>query len=506
MSKDKPAALADENVSEELVPESVSPAGRLPALRYQDMPEAVPLRRMLGPSIILAGLALGSGEFILWPYITYRSGFVFFWACIIGVTLQYFINMEISRWTLATGETAVTGFCRLGRIWGWVFLFLTIIPHMIPAWATGGAELVSQLAFGDPQQHSQYVAIAGLFLCGLILTLGPVVYRTVERMQLVLVSLILFMVIGLAILLVRPDAIMAQARGAISIGQFPPEASGLSIATLLGALAFAGAGGALNLGQSNYIKDKGYGMGKFVGRITSPVTGEEEAISETGYLLRLTEANVARFRQWWKKANIEHFLSFFLTCLVCLVLLSLICYSVFYNSAGERINNQYQDDNIEFVIGQSQSIGAGTLGSFGRIAFLVMGVAILFTTEFGILDVATRISTDLIKVNWLRESRKWSESRLYFLILWITILTGSAFLLIGDDRVKNSLALFRFVSAFNGAVMALYCVTLLYINKRLLPAQVRMNTWRTVIMVIATAFFGSFAVCVGLVELGLIDL
>ena len=66
----------------ELVPESVIPAGALPPMKYRDLPEPVSIWRMLGPSIILAGLALGSGEFIFWPYITYKSGFVFFWACL----------------------------------------------------------------------------------------------------------------------------------------------------------------------------------------------------------------------------------------------------------------------------------------------------------------------------------------------------------------------------------------------------------------------------------------
>ena len=95
--------------AEKLVPDDVIPPGTLPPLKYRDLPEPVPLRRMIGPSLILAGLALGSGEFILWPYITYKSQFVFFWACLVGVGTQYFINMEISRWTLATGETAIGG-------------------------------------------------------------------------------------------------------------------------------------------------------------------------------------------------------------------------------------------------------------------------------------------------------------------------------------------------------------------------------------------------------------
>ena len=69
--------------------------------------------------------------------------------------------------------------------------------------------------------------------------------------------------------------------GSLAIGTMPDlDASGLSIMVLLGALAFAGAGGTTNLGQSNFIKDKGYGMGRFIGRITSPLTGQEEAIAE----------------------------------------------------------------------------------------------------------------------------------------------------------------------------------------------------------------------------------
>ena len=42
----------------------------LPPMEYGDMPEPLPLRKVLGPSVILAGVGVGSGEYILWPYIT----------------------------------------------------------------------------------------------------------------------------------------------------------------------------------------------------------------------------------------------------------------------------------------------------------------------------------------------------------------------------------------------------------------------------------------------------
>lgn len=313
------------------------PAGKLPALETRDLPEPQSIRAMLGPGIILAGLALGSGEFILWPYITFQTQFVFFWACLVGVTMQYFINMEITRWTLATGENAITGFCRMSRAWAWVFLVFNIVPWMVPAWATSAAELTSWLIGGGGQKENpdqvRFLAIAGLVLCGAVLTAGPVIYETVERMQTLLVALVMVIVIALAIWLLRsrPDALSAQFWATVTFGspQFVPD---LDPKVLLGALAFAGAGGTLNLAQSDYIKEKGYGMGHYVGRMTSPLTGREESTSETGYQFPLDQANMRRWKVWWKNASIEHFISFFLTCVICLTLLTSIAYCLTHST------------------------------------------------------------------------------------------------------------------------------------------------------------------------------
>ena len=39
-----------------------------------------------------------------------------------GVVTQFFLNMEVERYTLATGETVLTGFNRFWRHWGLLFL------------------------------------------------------------------------------------------------------------------------------------------------------------------------------------------------------------------------------------------------------------------------------------------------------------------------------------------------------------------------------------------------
>jgi len=477
---------------EENVPESLIPSGNLPPAKFRDMPEPVPLRKMLGPSIMLSGLALGSGEFILWPYITYQSGFIFFWACILGVITQYFINMEITRWSLATGESAVTGFARLSKHWAWIFLFLNIVPWMLPAWATGAAKIVGWLIWGQELSSGQEttLAIAGLFGCGLILTAGKVVYETVEKIQIVLVSSVILLVVGLAFFLVRWDAVSAQIVGVGSLGNVP-DMDTLTPTLLLGALAFAGAGGTVNLGQSNYVKDKGYGMGRYIGRITSPLTGQEEAISETGYHFPHTPANLDRWRRWWRAATIEHFLTFFLTCLVCLVLLTLIAYCLFYDAAGvlKPEAGQY-GKGMEFIRGQAVEIN-NLFGGMTHTIFLIMGIVILLTTEFGVLDITSRISMDIVKVNWLRKSSRWTESRLYYVFLWSTILLGTIILLVGVDRV-SAFDLFKYSAAMNGGVMFLYCIILIYMNRFKLAPAIRMGWVRLVAMIWAVLFFGFF--------------
>ena len=494
------------------VPEDVIPRGTLAPLRYRDLPEPVPLRRMIGPSVILAGLALGSGEFVFWPYIVYKSGFIFIWACFVGLTTQFFMNMEITRWTLATGESALTGFARLSKHWAGVFLVLNIVPWMIPAWAVGAAQLISWLVWGVSvdaagQVSSPYVtemAIAGLFLCGIILTAGPVIYETVEKVQMFLVAAILLIVIVLACFMVRGDALAAMAGGVSHFGELPHNAD-LPRDLLLGAIAFAGAGGTVNLGQSNYVKEKGYGMGHYIGRITSPITGKEEPVSEIGYHFPATPENLSRWRRWWRAANVEHFLSFFMTCLVCLTLLTLISYSIFYQSDGTLHPEAAQHGkDMNFVWGEALEIEK-ILGGSAKVLFLLMGVAILFTTEFGVLDVASRISTDIVKVNWLGESKFWSEGRLYYAFLWGSILLGAGILLAGIKQVEGGFFLFKLTAALNGAVMFIYCSLLAYLNYFKLPAAVRMSKFRLAIMLWGVLFFGFFAVWALLDRLGMLE-
>ena len=475
----------------------------LPAQQIRPLPPPISVRKMIGPSIILAGLSLGSGEFVIWPYITHHRQFVFFWACLVGVTMQYILNMEITRWTLATGETAVTGFVRINRHFAWLLLLMNFLPWMLPAWAKGAAQIASWLVWdtstADAADAIRYLAMGGLLLCGLCLTLGPVVYDTIERMQLWLVASVMVLVVLLAVWLGwdRPDAVAAQCRSVISPGL--PEIDvqhGITFSVLLGALAFAGCGGTLNLAQSDYVKDKGYGMGRYIGRITSPLTGQSEAEHEVGYAFATDdESNMRHWRGWWRSASIEHFFSFFLTCVICLSLLSLISYILSYDASGNRIADvQEYGKGMDFIRGEAEAIRT-QLGPTARWLFLVTGIAILFTTELGVLDAVSRIGMGLAKVAYLRDSTHWSASRLYVLFLWLFILSGCLFLWF--ESSGDSFPLLKRASALNGVVMFLYSGALIYLNRYVLPRPLRMSGARLLGMWGVVLFFGFFTLCAG---------
>jgi hypothetical protein len=262
---------------------------RLPRRELLDMPE--PPRnywRLVGPGIVAGGVGLSSGEFVLWPFIASQVGLVLLWGALIGVVTQFFLNMEVERYTLATGETAVTGFNRLWRHWGLVFAVLAYLGNLWPGWAISSATLATYLFGGSPT----LIAVISLIVIGIALTFAPVVYVALERLIFVKVAAVLVLVVLGVAFAIDPESWRALPTGFTSIGTFP---DGLAVALVFGAIAFAGSGGAQNLCQSNWIRDKGFGMGQYVPRLVSPVTGAAEArhAAATSYTFDAT-------RQTWR--------------------------------------------------------------------------------------------------------------------------------------------------------------------------------------------------------------
>lgn len=155
--------------------------------------------------------------------------------------------------------------------------------------------------------------------------------------------------------------------------------------------------------------------------------------------------------------------------------------------------------DMDFVWGEATLIQSKfsnpTVGYVLRSLFFVMGMALLFTTELGVLDAAARISADVIKINLLRENHQWTLARLYFVILWTEILLSVVILFLGAilPGFSQPLFLLKTSAAMNGLVMCIYGMLLLYLNLKILPRIIAMSPLRFVAMVWACAFFGYFS-------------
>ena len=462
-------------------PATEIPARHVPAVSYTDLPEPAPLGKVVGPSVLLLAGALGSGEYVLWPSIVSQVGLVLVWLTMIGVTTQYFLNMEIERYTLATGETAVTGFTRLWKPWGVLFILMGVLAWMWPGWATGGTTTLG-FALGFEGDSITYVTIAVLVLIGIILTVSPVVYSTVEKIQFFLVALIVLFILYAAVALLGGDGYTALGKGFVEVQKIPDGVSDIGAAPILGAIAFAGAGGVMNLVQSNWVRDKGLGMGARMPRVVSPFTGEEVAAPTTGYFFRRDEANMRRWHGWWKVAQREQLITFLVIGAAALLVFMTLTWVMLGTSAGDA-------EGFDFINLQGQALGE-EYGDWLKTAFWLIGTVVLYSTNLTVLDMVGRLTADVLKTGGLRDSETWTESKLYFVTVWAMIVFGSVILLSGVDQ---PLLLLVIASALNGLVMFIYSCLLLKLNRGVLPREIGLTGWRFGWIIWAVVFYGFFS-------------
>lgn len=109
------------------------------------LPEPITLKQSIGPSFILLGLALGSGELIMWPYLVSLYGLGIIWGGLVGITFQYFLNTEIMRYTLAWGESVFVGWRRWGKLIPAWFVFSTVIPWALPGFVSASATMLNHV-------------------------------------------------------------------------------------------------------------------------------------------------------------------------------------------------------------------------------------------------------------------------------------------------------------------------------------------------------------------------
>jgi len=472
----------------------------MPHKTKKPFPKTVPFRKLLGPSFIILALGLGSGEVILWPFLVATYGLGVAWGALLGITFQYFMNMEIERYALVKGESVFVGLNKKFKAAVPWFIISTFIGFGIPGIIAASAKVASHLL--GFSEH-KWIAIGFLCIIGMILSLGKTVYGMMEKITKTVLLIGTPFIFVLTIILASKSGWIALAKGFVGIGEslatqpggylfFP---IGISFAAFLAAFAYAGAGGNLNLTQSIYIKEKGYGMGKYSQRMAGLFRKKSpQSLKLEGEECDFSKKSISCFQKWWRLVSTEHLIVFWLMGLVTMALLMLLSYSATF---GKGISGTA---DISFVITESTFISSGLSPIFG-ILFLIVVVIMLFQTQLGVLDSTSRIMAEnfALKKMELKKKSKINLSKIYYTFLWAQIAFGTILFL---ANFKQPLTLIVVGAVINAVAMFVHLGLVNWMNHKVLPKEVQAPIWRKVIIVLIFLFFGVFSVITIFTQVG----
>src|SRR5262245_31304088 len=220
------------------------------------MPKGFGWLGVVGPGIIVLGASIGSGEFLLGPAAFVRHGLSILWVTMVAIVLQTIFNLELMRYTLATGEPVFTGFMRTrpsSTLWAWVYAILYFLQTGWPAWAgtaAGAIFFLFERRIATPADASMVygIGIATFLGCVAILLVGRRIERTLEMLNWILVLVAIGSFLALALLFVPVSTWGSAIAGLVGFSTergsfyFLPDSANFF---LLGALvAYSGAGGA----------------------------------------------------------------------------------------------------------------------------------------------------------------------------------------------------------------------------------------------------------------------
>ena len=449
----------------------------------QLLPEPPPFwsRRVFGPSAVFTAMAIGSGELVFWPRLSLSNGVGVLWIAILVVALQYVMDIEIGRYSLATGESAVVGATRLWRGWAWILLAGTVVPWLWPGWARAGCQLLGGV-FSIPEKP---LSAASLVLCGVLLAVPARVYALLEWLQTILLVAIFAGVLGLCLLAVGAAggwlgfwSGFLSGAGAAGLLRQTLDAHSADFMALLSGVVFAGAGGILNLGYGLLLCEKKFGMGVHA----RPIVGLRHSLGlrssdEVLPTLSSDPGQSERWRRWLSLSRREHAMLFMAGNIFTIIFIALMFYSLVGPGAG--------GEGMSFLVSATKRFG--DLGVVAAAAFVAVAFAIFFTSEIGIIDITSRIAAGIL-FSSLRP-RRLSASALYHAVVWFEIIVGIILTLI-DPRQPFW---FLVTSAIlNTAVMAVYAALVAELNRRTLPPVARPGVAAIAALWVAALVYGGF--------------
>jgi hypothetical protein len=440
-----------------------------------------------GPSLIALGVSIGSGEWITGPLNVGTYGWKGIgWVILISALLQVFYNVELGRFTVATGETPILAFGRVppgAFVWVPLALICFYVAFILGGWTTTAGSSLFVLINGRPSNvdEIEIVRILGIGLLAtafLFFLFGKKVERSLEASQGVFLA---FILTGLVIVtaVVVPFSYWKTALVSLITPALPPKGSDPS---LLGSLAgFTALASGLNFMFINYYRDKGYGMGYRVGFIPGARARNPVKISPVGKIFPEDEKNAALWKRWFRYLLFDQWVIYFIGVLIGMVTPSILV-GYLLTLPGSQLPSQ-----SGMVLFAAEQLGA----RYGSVMYgwaLLMGFIILYTTQIVILDLLARNLTDgLYGVSaGFRKLIGGDSRKFYYPILLILIVAISVII-----HAESPEFLLTYSANLSNLASLIFPILLMYLNSKL-PKPAKIKWWSYVVLFLNVLFFGFF--------------
>jgi hypothetical protein len=448
---------------------------------------------VVGPGVIVLGVSIGSGEFLLGPAVFVRHGLTLLWITLVSVFLQTIFNTEVMRYTLATGEPVFTGFMRTkpsSTFWAWTYSILYFLQVGWPAWAATASGAIfflfaRRLAVPADATTVYLIGVATFFVCVAVLLFGRRIERTLEILNWILIAVILTSFLALALAFVPAGTWLSAGTGLAGYdrtsGSFLFMPGGMDFVLLASLVAYSGCGGITNVTLSNWARDRGYGMGERVGYIPAAVGGKRVHLAHSGFMFTPDAANMSRWRGWWRVVRADQWGVFFAGGILGMVLPALLY--VTFLPRGTDIRG------LGIAAALASSIGAQA-GAAMATVIAVLGAWLLFKTQLDNVEGMVRALTDMLWTGSerLRAWRGGDVRRVYYSVLGVVVIWGMIAL-----RLVQPIVLLQIGANVAGVVFIITAMHVLYINTKLLPPALRPPMWRRAILVFMSLFYGFFS-------------
>ena len=314
--------------------------------------------------------------------------------------------------------------------------------------------------------------------CFLVTMLGKRTERTLEVAMWLMVAFV-----GVYLLLIDLTTVSwatwgRVATGFASVGQIP---EGVDWALIAAFAAYSGMGGIDNAFLTNWMRDKGYGMGSTVGYIPSAF-GDRVSLSPQGNVFEVDDDSLKSWRNWWKFLNVDQWGVFGLGSVLGMALMILL--TLEYVGAGSAIDG--------WAVANLQALGiAAVHGPIFWYVTLIAGVWVLFSTQLALVDGLPRAITDILWTSSpaVRRWRGGDVRAIYYSVMAVFAVWGCIAL-----NLAQPLTLIIIGANVAGFTFVLESLHTLVVNRKFLPPELRPALWREASVVLCAIFYGVLVV------------